>query len=152
MRTVEVVAGVLQHEGEILCARRGPSDLPHLDRRWEFPGGKLEAGESHAAALARELWEELGIRVAVGEHVGTVEHDYPDLRVVLHAYRCAFVPPSDRSHVQLREHMAVCWLPAEKLAQVDGEWAAADVPLVEVLRDAGPPRGASGVRDAAPSS
>ena len=152
MRTVEVVAGVLQHEGEILCARRGPSDLPHLDCKWEFPGGKLEVGESHADALARELWEELGIRVAVGERVGTVEHDYPGLRVVLHAYRCAFVPPCDRSHLQLREHMAFCWFPPAQLAQVDGEWAAADVPLVEVLQDAGPPRGASGVRDAAPSA
>jgi 8-oxo-dGTP diphosphatase len=152
MRTVEVVAGVLQHEGEILCARRGPSELAHLDRKWEFPGGKLEAGESHAAALARELWEELGIRVAVGERVGTVEHDYPDLRVVLHAFRCAFVPPCDRSHLQLREHMAFCWLPTAQLAQVDGEWAAADVPVLEALRDAGPPRGDQGFRDAAPSA
>lgn len=133
MRTVEVVAGVLQDGGEVLCARRGPSDLPHLDCKWEFPGGKLEAGETHAAALARELQEELGIQVEVGERICSVSHDYPGLRVVLHAYRCTFIPSCDRSQLQLREHMATCWLPPDQLAQVVGEWAAADVPVVQAL-------------------
>jgi len=87
---VPVVAGVLQHgQGRILLARRLPGG-PH-GGLWEFPGGKVEAGESPEEALARELVEELGIEVAVGEEVLAVDHAYPHLTLRLTAYACALV-------------------------------------------------------------
>ena len=85
-REITVVAGLILREGRFLVARR-PADDP-LGPVWEFPGGKVEPGETHAAALARELDEELGIAVAVGEEVERLTHAYPHLTVHLHFLRC----------------------------------------------------------------
>jgi len=79
-----VTAGILHRNGLLLIAKRPSSGL--LGGLWEFPGGKVEDGETHAAALARELQEELGIRADVGEHLGTYHHAYTHFRVTLHAY------------------------------------------------------------------
>ena len=133
MRRVEVVAGVLEDRGEVLCARRGPSPHAHLDGKWEFPGGKVEPGESHAAALVREWHEELGVGIEVGSFLCTITHRYPDWEVVLHVYHCHWSAPGERSRLLCHDHVAVCWLPVQRLREVDGEWAAADVPVVDWL-------------------
>ncbi len=85
---VRVVAGLIQDEhGRVLITQRRPQAFMPL--KWEFPGGKVEPGESDAAALARELAEELDLEVAVGEHYMGLLHAYPDFSVDFHVYRCA---------------------------------------------------------------
>jgi 8-oxo-dGTP diphosphatase len=84
---VEVVAAVIERDGRILITRRGPGS--HLEGLWEFPGGKPHPGESQADALRREIEEELGVSISVGEPIETVEWTYPDKRVRLVFFRCA---------------------------------------------------------------
>ena len=86
-RRVLVVAALIERGGEILVARR--REEGERAGLWEFPGGKVESGEGERAALARELREELGVRVSIGEEYARVEHIYPDLQVELALFRCA---------------------------------------------------------------
>lgn len=79
---IRVVAAVIPSEGRFLLTKRGPGR--HMSGYWEFPGGKIEDGESHADALARELEEELGIETVVGDQLWEILHEYPERRVVLH--------------------------------------------------------------------
>ena len=121
MPIVVVGAAVLDGEGRVLAARRvRPAG-------WEFPGGKVEAGESEPAALARELREELGVEVAVGERIGP---DMPvgDGRWILRVWtaRVLVGKPAVTEHAELR------WLGADELDSVD--WLAADRPIVAALR------------------
>ena len=81
-----VTAAVVERHGRYLVTRRQTG--VHLEGYWEFPGGKCEPGESHADALRREMQEELGVKVAVGEEILTVSHAYPDRTVELHFYAC----------------------------------------------------------------
>lgn len=121
---LEVVAAVLRRRQRVLAARRPPGKA--RAGCWEFPGGKVEPGESHVQALRRELLEELGLLAEVGEHILSLEHDYPDLRLSLHAYACR----SDDEPVA-REHVELRWLaPAELLAV---PWSEADRRLAEAL-------------------
>lgn len=83
---VVVVAAIIERHGRILVSRRESG--VHLEGMWEFPGGKVEEGEGHEAALRRELREELGIEIEVGEKMEEIEWDYPERRVHLHFYRC----------------------------------------------------------------
>ncbi len=124
---MEVVAAVIEHDGEILCMKRGESRYPYTSHRWEFPGGKVEVGETQQQALHRELLEEMDYEVEVGEHLITVTHHYPDFNITLAAYRCT---ACDR-HFVMREHAAYCWLPTEQLLNLD--WCAADLPIAKEL-------------------
>src|SRR3954468_16997701 len=83
---VEVVAAIIRNDGKILITQR--RDDVHLARLWEFPGGKVEAGESLSAALRREIREELGIAIQVGDEFFTIEHAYPEKTVRLHFFSC----------------------------------------------------------------
>lgn len=126
---IEVVGAVIARDGLVLCARRGPGR--RMAGRWEFPGGKVEVGETPEAALAREIAEELGCRIRVGEIVARAVHDDGLGAVVLTTYRCDLVDgePSTTEHEELR------WLPPAALAAL--EWAPADFPTVEVLTGGG---------------
>jgi 8-oxo-dGTP diphosphatase len=84
---VVVTAAVIERDGRLLVTRR-PAGV-HLEGTWEFPGGKCEPGESHVDCLEREIAEELGCSVTVGDEIFAVGHDYPDRRVELHFFRCA---------------------------------------------------------------
>ena len=86
MKRVLVVAAVIERNGKVLVSLRRPKG--ERASLWEFPGGKVEAGEGERAALARELQEELGVRVKIGEEYARVEHIYPDLQVELALFRC----------------------------------------------------------------
>ncbi len=132
LNNVDVVAAVIESKGLALCVRRGIHALPYISGKWEFPGGKLELGESHASALEREIAEELHVRVEVGPHLITVRHNYLDFRLTMHAYRCVIADPVDA--VVLAEHVELQWLRPTDSAFADLDWAAADMPVVEVLR------------------
>jgi 8-oxo-dGTP diphosphatase len=124
MGLIEVVGAVLVDDGRILAARRGPQmDLAGM---WEFPGGKVEPGETPAQALRRELIEELACTVEVGGLVASTDHG----QVTLTTYFCTLVEgmPQPREHSELR------WLSPGALAEL--EWAPADIPAVQLLASA----------------
>lgn len=96
-----------------------------LPLKWEFPGGKIDPGETPAQCLRRELREELGILVSVGAALEPVVHDYPSFTVTLYPFVCAMAG----GEMTLHEHAAIAWLPPEALPSLD--WAAADGPILE---------------------
>lgn len=116
---------LLRPDGMVLAARRGPTmRLPGL---WEFPGGKLESGETSGAALAREIEEELGVGIRLRRSLTVVEHHYPDFSIRLHPWICEIT----RGEPQPIEHGELRWLPASDLPSI--EWAEADLPVVRDL-------------------
>ena len=130
MKTIEVVAGIILDErGRIFCVQRGESSKPYISKKWEFPGGKLEAGETREEALIRELKEELRIDVDPFEFVITIDHSYPDFRLIMHSFKCRILSDNEP---ELTEHLQSKWLIPSDLDVLD--WAAADVPIVEVLK------------------
>lgn len=125
-RRFNVVGAVIVNNERVLAAKRGPGgSLPHM---WEFPGGKIEDGESPQEALAREIGEELLVDVRVGEEIVSTTHDYEFGVVTLTTYYCELRSGTPR----LTEHAALRWLTPDELSSV--EWAPADVPAVERVR------------------
>lgn len=124
MRTVDVVGAVIVNEkNEVLCALRSAGmSMPGL---WEFPGGKVEAGEDPREGLVREILEELGCGIEVGEMVADTWHQYPGVLVHLQTYWARVVSGEPRA----TEHERIVWLPVARLRGLD--WAAADVATVE---------------------
>ena len=128
MKTVKVAAAVIcgtgEHAGKVFAAARGYGEFKG---RWEFPGGKAEPGETPPQAAAREIREELGIEITVGDRIGTIEYDYPSFHLSMDCFRC-FIRSGT---IELREAEAARWLGPEELASVD--WLPADRILVEML-------------------
>lgn len=128
MKTVEVVAAVIKHEDKIFATQRGYGDLAG---GWEFPGGKVEAGEMPQEALVREIHEELEATISVGEFICQVEYDYPTFHLLMKCYLCSVV----EGHLTLLEHSDAKWLDASTLDSVD--WLPADVAVVEAIKEQG---------------
>ena len=126
-KPIEVAAGIVFRDGKILITQRRSQD--HLGDLWEFPGGKREAEESFENCLQRELREELGIEVAVGELVDTVTHQYPEKTVHLKFYRCVWI----RNEPQPIGCQAFAWVATPQLAGYS--FPAADTRLLEKLRN-----------------
>lgn len=124
MKTIEVVAAVIVKDKEILATQRGYGEL---QGRWEFPGGKIELGEDQQSALCREIQEELDVQIAVDDFLTTVEYDYPNFHLIMHAYQCELL-----GEFHLQEHSAARWLGVETLYDVD--WLEADLPIVECVK------------------
>lgn len=124
-KEIAVVGAVVIDDGRVLCAQRGPAGS--LAGMWEFPGGKIEPGETPREALEREIVEELQCRVAVGDSVTTTEHEYDFAVVSLTTFYCDLVEGTPR----LTEHAAVRWLLPAELESL--EWAPADVPAVHQI-------------------
>jgi 8-oxo-dGTP diphosphatase len=123
---ISVLCGIIVNpEGEIFIARRKPGKS--LAGKWEFPGGKLEEGESESDCLKRELLEELGMEVEVGKRLGENVHHYPTFSIRLIAYRCSCISAS----YQLTDHDEYTWVKKDEL--VNYNLAEADVPLVEMV-------------------
>ncbi len=129
---LHVVAGVIIRAGDNVLAAQCPPGHNHAGL-WEFPGGKVEPGETHAQALARELREELGVAVRVGPHLGTVHHEQPTRTIALHAYFCRV----ESGEPQALEHTALRWLTLPELPAL--AWATADRTLSERLATGGLP-------------
>jgi len=128
MKTIEVVAAVIKNsKGLTLAVQRGKNSKEYISNKWEFPGGKIEEGESLQEALQRELTEELKVEAEIGELVTTVDHTYPDFRLIMHAFYCEII----RGQLTLTEHLDMKWLTKSELRDLD--WAAADVPIVDLL-------------------
>ena len=125
MKTVSVVAAVIESEGRFFATQRGYG--PQKDG-WEFPGGKIEPGETPEAALVREIREELDADITVGEKLVQVEYDYPGFHLSMGCYLCAVRSGS----LTLKEHESARWLGAEELDQV--AWLPADLSVIELLK------------------
>ena len=125
MKTIEVVAAIITHNDQIFATQRGYGEFKD---GWEFPGGKMEPGETPQQALVREIQEELDTEIEVGELVETVEYDYPGFHLTMHCFLCTIRSGA----LVLKEHEAARWLTREELDDVD--WLPADVKVVEKLR------------------
>ena len=126
MKTVRVVAAILHHESRILATQRGYGDFKD---GWEFPGGKIEAGESPEAAIVREIEEELAVEIVPEKEVVTVEYDYPTFHLSM---TCFWASIKAGEKVALLEHEAAKWLSYEELDSV--AWLPADVDLVKAIK------------------
>ena len=125
MCAIEVVAAVILHEGRILATQRGYGEWKDW---WEFPGGKMEAGETPEEALVREIREELSTEISVDEFLCTVEYDYPKFSLTMHCYLCSLLTEA----LHLNEHEAAKWLTQDELDCV--EWLPADLKVIEALK------------------
>ena len=125
MKTIEVVAAIIHHDGKILATQRGYGDFKD---GWEFPGGKIEPGETAEHAIVREIQEELNVTIVPEKLITTVECDYPKFHLTMHC----FLASIDHGHVALLEHEAMKWLTKEELDSV--AWLPADVEVVEKLK------------------
>lgn len=127
MKKIEVVAAIIYFENKILCVQRPYNKFAYISEKFEFPGGKIESGETKQEALSRELREELKIAVAIKSFYLTVVHDYPDFELTMHSFKCE----AETNEFTLVEHIAYRLLAVEDLTRL--EWAAADIPIVEKL-------------------
>jgi 8-oxo-dGTP diphosphatase len=122
---ITVTAALIQKDNKILITRRSPNK--HLAGLWEFPGGKLENGETEQECLRRELEEELGIKVKVGEFFMENTHDYGTKSILLKAYFCKQLTDS----ITLNDHDMIAWVTKKELQNY--EFAPADVPFIKAL-------------------
>jgi 8-oxo-dGTP diphosphatase len=122
MKCIEVVAAVIYQDGKVLAAQRGYGEFKG---GWEFPGGKIEPGETQEQAIVREIQEEMAATIEVVEKLGTVEYDYPTFHLTMH---CFWTTVKD-GKLQLLEHEGAKWVDKETIHTVD--WLPADVELVE---------------------
>lgn len=124
MKRIEVVAAIIIQDNKIFATQRGYGDFKD---GWEFPGGKIEEGETPEAALIREIREELATDISVDKYLCTVDHDYPKFHLTMHCYICSVVDGT----LTLREHEAAKWLGWEQLWSV--EWLPADIEVVKKM-------------------
>lgn len=124
MKHIEVVAAVIRRDGKYFATQRGYGEFKD---KWEFPGGKIEPGETPEQALTREIREELATEVGIDRLLTTVEWDYPQFHLTLHCYLCHVVS----GHLQLLEAEDARWLDASHLATVD--WLPADLSVIKML-------------------
>ena len=124
---IKVVAALIEKNGKYLIARRSTGSSDVLGK-WEFPGGKIETGETPQEALAREIMEELDIEIKVCELIDTIEYDYPTFHLSMDCFWAEIIS----GNLVLKEHEAAKWLTKDELNSVD--WLPADVTLVEKIR------------------
>jgi 8-oxo-dGTP diphosphatase len=125
MKHIEVVAAIIRKDDKIFATQRGYGDFKDW---WEFPGGKMEAGETPEEALKREIREELSTEISVDEFLCTVEYDYPKFYLTMHCYLCTLVGEA----LHLNEHEAAKWLAEDELNNV--RWLPADLNVIQEIK------------------
>ena len=126
MKTVKVVAAIICDGNKVFATQRGYGDYKD---GWEFPGGKVEPGETAQQALVREIKEELDTDIAVGDYLTTIEYDYPTFHLSMQCFWCRIV---DGTPV-LKEHEAARWLDVDHIDSV--EWLPADLTIIDLIKD-----------------
>ena len=126
MKVIEVVAAILHRDGAYFATQRGYGEFEGM---WEFPGGKIEHGESSEDALKREIQEELGVDIVIEDLICTTEYDYPSFHLTMHCYLCRV----EAGEIELREHKSARWLRPEELGSV--EWLPADKDIISRLNN-----------------
>ncbi|NMB37065.1 MAG: (deoxy)nucleoside triphosphate pyrophosphohydrolase [Bacteroidales bacterium] len=124
-RIIEVVAAVIFDGPKILVTQRGSGSMAG---RWEFPGGKIEPGETKQQALKREIMEELGIIISADSFLLTIEYDYPEFHLVMHCYKCTILFGAPR----LLTHSAAKWVTPQEFEEIN--WLPADIQVVDYLK------------------
>ena len=125
MKRIEVAAAIIHDDqGRIFATQRGYGDWKDY---WEFPGGKMEPGETAEQALEREIFEELNTQITIERYVTTVEYDYPTFHLTMHCYRCSLAG----AQPTLLEHEAARWLAKDQLTSVN--WLPADLSILSLL-------------------
>ena len=126
MKQIEVVAAIIRKDGKIFATQRGYGEWKDW---WEFPGGKIESGETPEEALVREISEELSADISVDEFLCTVEYDYPAFHLTMHCYMCSLLTEV----LHLNEHEAAKWLTKDELNSV--KWLPADAKLISRMSE-----------------
>ena len=130
MKQINTVGGlIINKEGKILCTERSKSKYDYVSYKWEFPGGKIEEGETNAETLTRELMEELEIEVDIIKLFYQVEYDYPDFHLSMPVYFCML----KSKDIKLLVHKSIKWLSPKEMMSLD--WAAADIPVAQAVFD-----------------
>ena len=134
MKQIEVVAAIIRREGRVFATQRGYGEWKDW---WEFPGGKMEAGETPEEALRREIREELSAEISVDRFLCTVEYDYPKFHLTMHCYLCSLL----NNTLHLNEREAARWLTPDTLDSV--RWLPADESIIKKLKIENPPTSAN---------
>ena len=131
MKKYEVVAAIIIYEDKVLCMQRDKGKYEYMAYKYEFPGGKIEEGETRAKALQRELIEEMALEVNIKDedYYMSVDHDYPDFSITMHSFICRV----ESQFFVRKEHVDHKWLTREELMSLD--WAPADLPIIKRLQE-----------------
>jgi len=126
MKTIEVVAAIISKDNRIFATQRGYGEWKDW---WEFPGGKMEQGETPEEALKREIREELSAEISIDQILCTVDYDYPSFHLTMHCYLCSL----QKESLRLNEHEAALWLTRDELNNV--KWLPADLEIIEKIKE-----------------
>ena len=126
MKTIEVVAAIISKDDRIFATQRGYGEWKDW---WEFPGGKIEQGETPEEALKREIREELSAEISIDQFLCTVDYDYPTFHLTMHCYLCSL----QKESLRLNEHEAALWLTRDELNNV--KWLPADLEIIEKIKE-----------------
>ena len=126
MKSIEVVAAVIERDGKIFATQRGYGEYEDW---WEFPGGKIEPGETQCEALKREIMEELNTEINIDKFLLTINYDYPNFHLTMHCFLCSVIS----GNLELLEHENARWLSPSELKSV--EWLPADIEVLDFIID-----------------
>ena len=129
MKEIFVVAAIIEHDKKILCMQRGKDKNDYTSFKWEFPGGKIEEGETKEEALKREIMEEMNLSIEIKSHFCDIRHVYPDFILNMYCFKCS----SSTQEFELNVHNDFKWLKKSKLNTLD--WAPADKPIIDKLME-----------------